>query len=69
MKFSSIGPSTKKFLSPTDFGFFFGYAKPFKTKNQDKIDLDATNSNLEKSCDRDSRATINNYVDLQGGNF
>ena len=37
------------------------------TKNRDIIDLDATNPNLLKSCDGDSRATIqstNYYVDL-----
>ena len=27
--------------------------KPFKSKNRDKIDLDAPNPNLKKSCDRD----------------
>ena len=27
--------------------------KPFKSKNRDKIDLDAPNSNLKKGCDRD----------------
>ena len=31
--------------------------KPFKSKNRDKIDLDATNRNLKKGCDRDFRAT------------
>ena len=29
--------------------------KPFKSKNRDKIYLDATNSNLKKGSDRDSR--------------
>ena len=27
--------------------------KPFKSKNRDKIDLDAPNPNLKKGCDRD----------------
>ena len=27
--------------------------KPFKSKNRDKIDLDASNPNLKKGCDRD----------------
>ena len=27
--------------------------KPFKSKNRDKIDLDAPNSNLKKGCGRD----------------
>jgi len=31
--------------------------KPFKSKNSDKIDLDAPNPNLKKGSDRDSRAT------------
>ena len=31
--------------------------KPFKSKNRDKIDLDAPNPNLKKGCDRDFRAT------------
>ena len=42
------------------------------TKNRDIIDLDATNPNLLKSCDRDSRATIqstNYYVDLFDAKF
>ena len=31
--------------------------KPFKSKNRDKIDLDATNPNLKKGSDRDFWAT------------
>ena len=31
--------------------------KPFKSKNRDKIYLDASNPNLKKTCDRDFRAT------------
>jgi len=31
--------------------------KPFKSKNRDKIFLDAKNPNLKKGCDRDFRAT------------
>ena len=31
--------------------------KPFKSKNRDKIYLDAPNPNLKKGCDRDFRAT------------
>ena len=27
--------------------------KPVKSKNRDKIDLDAPNPNLKKGCDRD----------------
>ena len=34
-----------------------GSVKPFKSKNRDNIDLDAKNTNLKKSYDRDSRAT------------
>ena len=42
------------------------------TKNRDIIDLDATNPNLLKSCDRDSRVTTqstNYYVDLLDTKF
>ena len=31
--------------------------KPLKSKNRDKIDLDAPNPNLKKGCDRDFFAT------------
>ena len=31
--------------------------KPFKSKNRDKIDLNAPNPNLKKDSDRDFRAT------------
>ena len=31
--------------------------KPFKSKNRDKIYLDAPNPNLKKGCDRDFQAT------------
>ena len=46
--------------------------KPFKSKNRDKIYLDATNPNLKKGCDTDFRATalpINYYVGLLDENF
>ena len=33
-----------------------GSVKPFKSKNRDKIDLEAPNSNLKKGCDGDFRA-------------
>ena len=42
--------------------------KPFKSKNCDKIYLDAPNPNLKKRCDRDFRA-INYYVDLLDEKF
>ena len=50
----------------------FGIVRVSLTKNRDIIDLYATNPNLLKSCDRDSRATIqftNYYVDLLNGKF
>ena len=31
--------------------------KPFKSKNRDKIELDAKNPNLKKGCGGESRAT------------
>ena len=34
-----------------------GSVKPFKSKNRDKIDLNAPNPNLKKGCDRDFFAT------------
>ena len=34
-----------------------GSVKPFKSKNCDKIDLDAKNPNLKKGFDKDFRAT------------
>ena len=34
-----------------------GSVKPFKSKNRDIIDLDATNPNLKKGSDRNLQAT------------
>ena len=39
------------------FCFTISSVKPFKSKNRDNIYLEAPNSNLKKSCDRDFRAT------------
>ena len=36
---------------------FIPSVKAFKSKNRDKIYVDAPNPNLEIGCDRDSRAT------------
>ena len=47
-----------------------GSVKPFKSKNRDKIDMDATNPNLKKGSDRDFWATaepMNYYVVLLDG--
>ena len=38
-----------------------GSVKPFKSKNRDKIDLDAPNPNLKKGCDRDFLRQPNLY--------
>ena len=46
--------------------------KPFKSKNRDKIYLDAPNPNLKKGSDRDFRATAfptNYYVGLLDEKF
>ena len=45
-----------KTLPPYRSNIMFS-VKPFKSKNRDKIDLDAPNPNLKKGCDRDFFAT------------
>ena len=40
-------------VSDVQNSFEMTSVKPFKSKNRDKIDLDAPNPNLKKGCDRD----------------
>ena len=44
-------------LSLSKFLWNITSVKPFKSKNSDKIELDATNPNLKKGCGGESRAT------------
>ena len=53
---STPRPVLRAMLKMT-FSYSMASVKPFKSKNRDKIYLDAPNPNLKKGCDRDFLAT------------